>query len=117
MYSKGKDTRTFCYISDAIEGYIRVLLLGNNGEPYNIGTDKPEISVNNLAKLIIKLFKNNKKILFKINSDINYLKDNPKRRCPDILKAKKDLSFKPTVKLSDGLKKTYEFYKFEIINK
>ena len=117
MYSKGRDTRTFCYITDAIEGYIRVLLCGKNGEPYNIGTEKPEISISNLAKLIIEVGENKKKILFKKNSDKTYLKDNPKRRCPNISKAKKELSFNPSVNLTEGLKKTYNFYKYELNNK
>jgi len=116
MYSKGNDTRTFCYITDAIDGYIRVLLKGKNGEPYNIGTARPEISISKLAKLISKIDGNNKKILFKKNPDKSYLKDNPKRRCPNISKAKKELSFKPSVGLKMGLKKTYEFYKFELNN-
>ena len=68
LFSTGKDTRTFCYITDAIEGYLRVLLQGMNGQPYNIGNDKPEISIYNLANLIIKITNSNNKIKFQRNS-------------------------------------------------
>ena len=117
IFSKGHDTRTFCFITDAIDGYLRVLLKGNNSEPYNIGTDKPEITIRDLAKIILSFQNNNKKIIYKINEDVDYLKDNPKRRCPDISKAKNELLYYPTMDLQEGLKKTYEFYKFELEQK
>ena len=113
MYSEGRDTRTFCYISDAIEGYIRTLLLGKAVEPYNIGNVKPEIKIVDLAKMMIKISKKKLNIIYKKNPDKNYLIDNPKRRCPSINKAKKELGFKPKISLKKGLEKTYDFYIYE----
>ena len=56
VYGGGDQTRTFCYIADGLEGFLRVILLGKNGQIYNIGNEKPEISMINLAKLfVIKL--------------------------------------------------------------
>jgi len=113
LYSEGRDTRTFCYISDAIEGYIRTLLLGKAVEPYNIGNVKPEIKIVDLAKMMIKISKKKLNIIYKKNPDKNYLIDNPKRRCPSINKAKKELGFKPKISLKKGLEKTYDFYIYE----
>ncbi len=53
MYSDGKPTRTFCYSADSITGYYKVLVKGHPGEPYNVGTEKPEISMADLAQKVI----------------------------------------------------------------
>lgn len=111
IYSSGSDKRTYCYISDAINGYIRALLLGKSGQAYNIGNDKPEISVKNLAKSIIKNTNSKVKIDLIKSKDSDYLTDNPKRRCPNLSKSKKNLNFSPKITLSSGIKKTFQFYK------
>ena len=103
-------TRTYTYISDAITGYLKILLSEFNGEEFNIGADKPEISVKDLAELVLKISKSNKSIKLIKNLDVNYLVDNPNRRCPDISKAKMLLNFEPKFTLEQGLKRTYEFY-------
>ncbi len=110
IYSSGSDKRTYCYISDAIIGYIRALLLGKASEAYNIGNKYPEISVTNLAKKIIKNTKSNVEIEFVKNKDKEYLTHNPSRRCPNLNKSEKELSFFPRISLSDGIKKTFKFY-------
>lgn len=119
LFSDGRAKRTYCYIADAICGYIKVLVNGKKGNAYNIGMDRPEISVIQLAKKIEKIAKinygYNKKIIFKKNSDINYLVDNPKRRCPDLSKSLKDLSYNPQINLEKGLANTLRWYK-EIVN-
>ena len=110
ILSDGKATRTFCYISDAIEGYLRILLSNYNGEPFNIGAKYPEVSMVELAKTIINISGKNLKVQYQTSSDSDYLTDNPLRRCPSIDKAKKLLSYDPKVTLEDGLKRTYEYY-------
>lgn len=108
IYGDGKQTRTYCYITDAISGFLRVAAYGNFSEVYNIGNNKPEISVLDLIKLIKKV--SNKNIKFKISSyPITYPDDEPLRRCPNISKAKKDLRYLPHIQLEDGLKKFYEW--------
>ena len=83
--------RTFCYISDAIIGYYKVLTKGIAGESYNIGTNDTEISISDLAMHMATLSKNlfsySGTIVSKNNDDPKYLIDNPNRRCPDITKA------------------------------
>lgn len=111
IYSDGKSTRTYCYIADAIYGYLLALLSKYNAEPFNIGNHSPEISVNNLAKTCIKLSNFKKKIVFKINNDKEYNVDSPLRRCPNINKAKSKLGFKPFTKLEKGIIKTLNYYK------
>ena len=110
MLSDGKATRTFCYISDALEGYLRILLSKYNGEPFNIGSPKPEISLNKLATEIIKIAGANLRIKYMNSSDSNYLTDNPQRRCPSVVKAKKLLGFSPKISLKEGLERTYKYY-------
>ena len=115
ILSNGKATRTFCYISDAITGYLKILLSDFNGESFNIGADKPEISMFDLAKKIIKLLDLINKVVFGTSSDSEYLIDNPQRRCPDLGKSRKLLNYKPKVSLDVGLLRVYEYYKLEYI--
>jgi dTDP-glucose 4,6-dehydratase/UDP-glucuronate decarboxylase len=110
MLSDGLATRTFCYISDAITGYLLLLLSDENGESFNIGVDNPEISMISLAELIFDVVQSKKNILFKKSDDLNYLVDNPSRRCPNIEKARSRLGFAPKISLKDGLIRTYNYY-------
>lgn len=111
MYSDGTDTRSFCYISDAIRGFFKILLSNFNGETFNVGNDSEEISMGNLAKVISELFDNKTEIVYKKSSDRNYLKDNPRRRCPDLTKIRKLLNYEHKINLKTGLKKIIEWYK------
>jgi dTDP-glucose 4,6-dehydratase/UDP-glucuronate decarboxylase len=115
MFSDGSQTRTFCYVSDAITGYLLMLLSYYNGEAFNIGTESPEIPIKDLANIIIQigeeLFKiKNVKVIRQSSDDKEYLIDSPKRRCPSISKAKKLLGYTPKVKLEDGLRRTLTWY-------
>jgi UDP-glucuronate decarboxylase len=110
LLSDGSATRTFCYISDAIEGYLRILLSDHNGESFNIGSESPEISMLDLAKKTIEVSKKKLDVEYKKSEDVKYLSDNPQRRCPNIDKAKKLLNFNPKISLSDGLERTYRYY-------
>lgn len=106
VYGDGKQTRSFCYITDQIIGLFKLLLTpGINGEAVNIGNDE-EIRIINLAKLIIKLTKSESKIVFEPLPP-----NDPKRRCPDLRKAKKLLEYEPKVSLKEGLEETIEWMK------
>ena len=114
MFSDGKPTRTFCYISDAIIGYLKVLCHGKL-EAFNIGIDKPEISVKEFAELFISqakdIYKFNGKTIFQTSDDSEYLTDNPNRRCPDISKARKLLNYDPEILVQNGVGRFLKFLK------
>jgi len=110
LFSNGNTTRTFCYIADAIDGYLRLLLSNHNVTPFNIGYDREEISMIELAKKCINKFNPKLKIVFKKNRDRKYNVDSPERRRPNINKAKKLLSYKPKINLDKGLQYTFCFY-------
>ncbi len=112
--SDGSPTRTFCYITDSIIGYLKALKKSKSGNIYNIGAKKPEISIKELAKLAKKVSRNilsyNKKIFFKKSSEKDYLIDNPNRRCPDMKKSEKELKFRAKINLEKGLYKLLVYY-------
>ena len=104
IYGTGNQTRTYCYITDAVNGFLRVIYLGKSGEAYNIGNSKPEVSVKDIYNLLNKI--NDKKITAKfVSHPKSYPNDEPQRRCPNIMKAKKDLKYKTMINLENGLKK------------
>lgn len=114
MLSDGAPTRTFCYSADAISGYYKVLLRGHSGEPYNIGTESPEISVRELAQRVTaigkRLFDYQGTVTFTISEDEQYLVDNPQRRCPRIDKARAHLGYEPQVGIDEGLERAMTWY-------
>jgi dTDP-glucose 4,6-dehydratase/UDP-glucuronate decarboxylase len=114
LFSDGKASRTFCYIVDAISGYLLILLNGVKGESYNIGIEEPEITIGNFAKIFADVGKNSfglsSNVIFKISNDTEYNTDNPVRRCPKIDKAR-SLGYNPSVSLEDGLRRTLTWYK------
>jgi nucleoside-diphosphate-sugar epimerase len=115
LFSDGTATRTFCYISDAIAGYLKVLTHGISGESYNIGAESPEISVANFAKKVVEIgrhhFGYQGKVSRHVSDDPDYLKDNPNRRCPDIQKARVQLDFNPKMRLDEGILRSLEWYR------
>jgi UDP-glucuronate decarboxylase len=114
MFSDGKPTRTFCYIADAIAGYLKILLHGKT-DVFNIGIDKPEISVLEFARLFKKnaekLFGYGGEVRYDKSDDTQYMTDNPNRRCPDISKAKKVLGYDPGIYVDEGIGRYLEFLK------
>jgi UDP-glucuronate decarboxylase len=107
IYGHGDQTRTFCYVTDAIVGFLRVLADGVPGEPYNIGNPTPEISMKDLAIEVAKVL-DKKEIEFDIvDYPDTYPADEPNRRCPDISKAVQQLGYDPRVSLEDGLKRFF----------
>jgi UDP-glucuronate decarboxylase len=108
VYGTGDQTRTFCYITDAMVGFILTVLRGVPGEAYNIGNPTPEISVLDLVKNIDAIM--GSKLDYNIiEHPDSYPADEPNRRCPDIRKAEIQLKFQPTVDLRDGLKRFFDW--------
>jgi nucleoside-diphosphate-sugar epimerase len=114
MFSDGSPTRTFCYATDAITGYYKVLVRGGPGEPYNVGIDRPEISMAGLAGLVIEtareLFGYQGKVVLGKAAEADYLVDNPNRRCPVIDKAREQLGYAPRVLVDEGVYRSRVWY-------
>lgn len=112
IYSNGEPTRTFCYISDAVIGMMKVLCYHAN-EAFNIGNSSPEISVMQLAQIYREvgrtLFGYSKEIVLKLHNDTDYLTNNPQRRCPDITKATTLLNYEPRISLEEGIKRYLQY--------
>jgi dTDP-glucose 4,6-dehydratase len=104
VYGKGKQTRSFCYYSDLIEGIFK-LMNSNLNNPLNLG-NPDEFTMLELARLVIRQTGTKSKIIFK-----PLPLDDPKQRRPDIAKAKRILKWQPKIKLEDGLKQTIEWFK------
>ncbi len=102
IYGDGNQTRTFCYITDALVGFLSVILTGVPGEAYNIGNPKPEISMMELVKTLKNISPSRVKYNLVEYPD-SYPADEPMRRSPDIRKAHLQIGFKPIVRLKDGL--------------
>jgi UDP-glucuronate decarboxylase len=106
VHGDGKQTRSFTYITDTIDALIKMIATNNTkGEVVNIGSEE-EISIIELAKLIIKLTSSSSKIVF-----TQARPDDPRRRRPDISKAKRLLAWEPRIKLQDGLRYTIEWFR------
>jgi len=105
IYGDGSQTRSFCYVDDTVDGIIRMMNThrGYTG-PVNLGNPN-EISIFDLARLIIDLTGSESRIVFK-----PLPQDDPRRRCPDITLAREKLGWKPTIDLKTGLKKTLEYF-------
>jgi UDP-glucuronate decarboxylase len=108
VYDNGEQTRTFCYITDAMVGFLKVLINGSSGQAYNIGNPFPEISMFDLANKVLKITQKNLKVELKKYPN-DYPAGEPSRRCPDIKKAANELGYEPVVSLDDGLKKFFNW--------
>ncbi|HTC66482.1 MAG TPA: UDP-glucuronic acid decarboxylase family protein [Candidatus Acidoferrum sp.] len=106
IYGDGKQTRSFCYVDDLIEGIYR-LMLSDEHMPVNVGNPQ-EITILEFAERIRKHFNNVPEIIFK-----PLPQDDPKRRCPDISRAKRILKWEPNISLEEGLKSTLAYFKLE----
>jgi UDP-glucuronate decarboxylase len=106
IFGNGTQTRSFCYVTDQVEGLLKLAFSeGAKGEVVNIGSAK-EITILSLAKLINELTNSSSKMEFH-----SLPKDDPQRRKPDISKAKKLLGWEPKVELEVGLMRTIERFK------
>ncbi|MBL8694600.1 MAG: SDR family oxidoreductase [Planctomycetes bacterium] len=104
VYGDGTQTRSFCYVSDLIEGIIR-LLESNETLPVNIG-NPTEMTIEEFAREIVKRTGSRSKVVYR-----PLPKDDPKQRRPDITKARTLLGWEPKVALGDGLEKTIEWFR------
>ena len=104
VYGEGKQTRSFCYIDDLIEGILK-MMEADYKMPLNLGNPQ-EIKIIDLANLVLKLTDSKSKIKF-----LPLPENDPKRRCPDIKKARSILNWQPKVSLEEGLRKTIEYFK------
>jgi len=104
IFGSGEQTRSFCYISDLVDGILR-LAESNVNEPVNIGNPH-EMSIEEMAKLIIKMTGSKSRI---VNKPLPT--DDPKVRQPDITRARTLLGWEPKVPLDQGLTATIEYFK------
>ncbi len=114
MLSDGSPTRTFCYATDAITGYYKLLVRGEPGEAYNIGIEEPEISIAQLAghavRIAAELFDYRGRVQLGTAAEADYLVDNPNRRCPVIAKARAHLGYQPRVAVEEGMRRSLIWY-------
>jgi UDP-glucuronate decarboxylase len=114
LLSDGAATRTFCYVADAVIGYYKILVRGKPGESYNIGVEKPEVTIGDLAGRLAdtarELFGYQGTVVHQVSEESEYLVDNPNRRCPVIAKARSELDYRPGVQLDDGLRRSLLWY-------
>ncbi|MBF0383332.1 MAG: NAD-dependent epimerase/dehydratase family protein [Magnetococcales bacterium] len=104
VYGSGEQTRTFCYVTDAINGFTRALLFGVPGQAYNIGNPTPEISMLKLVEYVKKISDKPVKSSV-IEYPDSYPSEEAMRRCPNIVKAQLHLDYNPKVTLENGLER------------
>ena len=103
MYGDGSQTRSFCYCSDLVEGFLKLMALPEDPGPVNLGNPR-ESTIKELAELVIKLIGSKSELRFD-----PLPVDDPTRRCPDISKARKLLGWEPKVPLEEGLERTIKY--------
>jgi len=105
VYGDGSQTRSFCYISDMVDGICKAMSSNDvKGETINLGNPS-EVTIRELAEKVKKLVNSSSETVFK-----ELPKDDPKRRCPDISKAREILNWEPKIDLDTGLNKTIEWF-------
>ncbi len=105
LYGDGSQTRAFCYVSDMIEGFVRMMRTPDDVTgPVNLGNPH-ELTVRDLAERILALTGSRSKLVFEALPQ-----DDPTQRCPDIGRAKALLDWQPTVELDEGLTRTIAYF-------
>jgi UDP-glucuronate decarboxylase len=106
VYGNGQQTRSFCYVDDLIEAFVRFMAAGPDVTgPINLGNPH-EVTILELVERILALTKSKSKIEHR-----PLPQDDPRQRCPDITLARKTLGWEPKVTLDDGLKRTVEYFR------
>ncbi|MFH1295053.1 MAG: NAD-dependent epimerase/dehydratase family protein, partial [bacterium] len=105
----GTDLRSDCYVSDAIEACFRIILAGREGEAYNVGSDLEEYTIKEMAAMLHQICGIQEPPTCSAGSQPAYIKSAPRRFCPDISKLKKELDYKPKIKIRAGLARTVEW--------
>ncbi|MEK6854217.1 MAG: nucleoside-diphosphate sugar epimerase, partial [Nanoarchaeota archaeon] len=90
-----------------VAGFFKVLFLGRDGQVYNVGNDSEEINMLALAETIAGTVFSNKVRVKLVNYPENYPKDEPRRRCPDLSKIRKELGYESKVSLKTGLLRAF----------
>jgi dTDP-glucose 4,6-dehydratase len=108
IFGSGQQTRSFCYVTDLVAGVIR-LMESNVNEPVNIGNPH-EMTIEEIARKIIELTGSKSRIVYRPLPE-----DDPKIRQPDITRARTLLGWEPTVALEEGLTKTLEYFKTQVV--
>lgn len=104
--SDGSALRTFCYLADAVQGFFTVLLRGKVGQAYNIGNDQSEMSILDLAYLLVHLFpEKGLRVVCAQEQPVGYLRSPISRHCPDINKARQ-LGWQPGISPEEGFCRT-----------
>lgn len=106
IYGSGTQTRTFCYVTDAVRGFLQILVGGEPGEPYNVGNPEPEISMIELSREIGRVLGTDVRYDVVEYPD-TYPADEPNRRCPDITKSRAHVGYEPRVGLQEGLRRFF----------
>lgn len=108
MFSDGTPTRTFCYVADAVSGYLKALVHGTY-DYFNVGISEPEISVRELAGIYVEAGRELTgyagEARFEPPVEAAYLTHNPQRRCPDISKARRVLGYDPSIDVDEGVRR------------
>jgi dTDP-glucose 4,6-dehydratase len=107
IFGSGKQTRSFCYVTDLVDGIIR-LMLSNVNDPVNIGNPH-EMTIEEIARTIIRLTGSKSQIVYRPLPE-----DDPKVRQPDITRARTLLGWEPKVSLEEGLLKTLDYFKTKV---
>src|ERR671918_1538033 len=107
VFGDGRQTRSFCYISDLVDGIIR-LMLSNTNDPVNIG-NPAEMTIEEIARVIIEMTGSKSKIVYKPLPE-----DDPKVRKPDITRARTLLGWEPKVDLREGLTSTIDYFRTKV---
>ena len=107
VFGDGRQTRSFTYITDLVDGIIRLMLSGEN-DPMNIGNPH-EMTIKEIAQTIIRMTGSKSRLIYK-----ELPTDDPKQRRPDITRARTILGWEPKVQLEEGLSKTIEYFRAKV---
>jgi len=107
VFGDGRQTRSFTYITDLVDGIIRLMLSGEN-DPMNIGNPH-EMTIKEIAQTIIRMIGSKSRLIYK-----ELPTDDPKQRRPDITRARTILGWEPKVQLEEGLSKTIEYFRAKV---
>jgi dTDP-glucose 4,6-dehydratase/UDP-glucuronate decarboxylase len=110
MMSEGLDTRSYCYIADAMVAFFDILFSGENGAPYNVASDLEEVSIYELATLIHKITGIKELVAVPAPKEVaGFIKEAPHHVRPDITKLRTTFHFEPIVRLEEGLRRTIDW--------
>lgn len=112
VYDDGTRTRSFCYVSDMVDGLVR-LLFSNEPRPVNLGNPQ-EMTILEFARKILEITGSRSEITFVHPTD-DRTRDDPQRRCPDITRARQVLGWEPKVPLEEGLQETVAYFRRKIV--